>query len=93
MSGWNGIGWCPQYPQNYCCACGTVYIAFVHEGLGWVCSRCVPPTVYPCLHPGCLATASFFAVGNEATLGHVCRSCWHDMPPSVQSRYQEGRIS
>lgn len=42
---------------------------------------------YPCLHPGCFAFASYFAVGNEPKLGHVCRECFKMLPETQQACY------
>ena len=46
-----------------------------------------PPPTYPCLVPGCMATASYYARNNVASFGHVCLMCYQDMHQTEQSHY------
>lgn len=50
--------------------------------------------IYPCLvaHPqGMLVRliASYFAIDNRATYGHVCRFCWRAMSSDEQKLYSD----
>lgn len=79
----------------YCSSCGSELLSEAPCSCGTSGTRCEPKTdpnlqavkQYPCLRPGCFSFATYFAKGNEAKFGHVCRFCHAEFRLEDQNHY------
>lgn len=74
------------YPEEVLArARATTLPEWVKEAVVQAATRRADP---PCL-VGCGRVSEFFAMGNEARFGHVCRRCWEALEEPERARYAE----